>query len=148
MKSSGRLMKSGSVVVLGIIILEAIVSLIARWPYQFNGPGAPDSVWPDFINNGTALAPPLVLVVVLALLTLGVHLSGLIQLISGILLAVLALAMIVGAAGELLSPASPDVPRAVQLIGGAVNAALAVALLATTVGWLVARRRAKVVFRA
>ena len=148
MMSSGKLMRSGSLVVLGIIILEAIVSLIARWPYQFNGPGAPDSVWPDFINNGTALAPPLVLIVVLALLTLGVHLSAWVQSLSGILLAVLALVMIVGAAGELLSPTSPDVPRAIQLIGGATNASLAVALLATTVGWLVARRRAKVMSRA
>ena len=147
MKSSGRLMQSGSLVVLGVIILEAIVSLIAHWPYQFNGPGAPDSVWPDFINNGTALAPPLVLIIVLALLTWGVHLSGRIQLVSAILLAVLALVMIVGAMGELTAPASPDVPRAVQLAGG-VNAVLAVALLVTTVRWLVARRRAKVVSSA
>ena len=105
-------------------------------------------MWPDVINNGTALAPPLVLIVVLAFLTLGVHRSGWIQLLSGILLAVIALVMTVGAAGELIAPASPDVPRAVQLIGGAVNAALAAALLATTVGWLVARRRAKAVSRA
>lgn len=91
-------------------------------------------MWPDFINNGTALAPPLVLIMVLALFTLGVHLSGWIQLLSGILLAVLALVMIVGAAGELMAPASPDVPRAVQLTGGA-NAALAAALFATPVGW-------------
>lgn len=32
-------MQSGSLVVLGVIILEAIVSLIPRWPYQFNGQG-------------------------------------------------------------------------------------------------------------
>ncbi len=147
MKSSGRLMQSTSLVVLGVIVVEAIISLIARWPYQFNGPGARGSVWPDFINNGTALAPPLVLIIVLALLTWGVHLSGWIQLPSGILLAVLALVMIVGAAGELMSPASPDVPRGVQLLGW-VNAALAAALLATTVRWLLTRRHATVVSSA
>ncbi|HWU57267.1 MAG TPA: hypothetical protein VN045_01010 [Microbacteriaceae bacterium] len=148
MKSTTRLMRAGSLAVLGVIILEAVVSLIARWPYQFNGPGSPDSVWQDFISNGTALAPPLVLIVVLALITWGVHRSGTIQIVAGILLAVLALVMIVGAAGELLAPASADVPRAVQLIGGALNAALAIGLFVVTLRWLVARRRARVVARA
>ncbi len=148
MKALGRSMQLCSLVVLGVIVLEAVISLVARWPYQFNGPGAPESVWPDFINNGTALAPPLVLIIVLALLAGGVHLAGWIQLLCSILLVLLAVVLVVGAAGEVVASASPDVPRAAQLIGGGVNVAISATLLVATLGWLVARRQGNAVPRA
>ncbi|MEO6827153.1 MAG: hypothetical protein ABI255_07220 [Microbacteriaceae bacterium] len=136
-------MQTCSLVVLIVIVIEAVLSLIARWPYQFGGPGNPDAVWSDFISHGTALSPPMFLIVVLAVLTLGVRLRGWVQLISGILLAVLSLAMTIGAAGELLSPTSADVPWVIQFVGSAINAVLAVALLAITAMWLVTRWRAR-----
>jgi hypothetical protein len=39
--------------------LEAVVSILARWPYQFTGHGDSDRMAQDFLCFGTLLALPL-----------------------------------------------------------------------------------------
>ncbi len=52
---------------------------------------------------------------------------------AAILLVPVAALMTVGAAGEALAAATPDVPRVVQIVGGAVDTILSAAMLITAV---------------
>ena len=49
--------------------------------------------------------------------------------------------MVIGAGGETLAPATPDVPRVVQLVGSGVNTLISAALLVGAVLALIASRR-------
>ena len=49
--------------------------------------------------------------------------------------------MVIGAGGETIAPATPDVPRVVQLVGSGVNTLLSAALLVGAVLALTASRR-------
>ncbi|MGH3673853.1 MAG: hypothetical protein ACRDSH_25000, partial [Pseudonocardiaceae bacterium] len=61
-------------VVTGVIIIEAIISIAARWPNQFGGHGHRDRVFAEFAGtNGTALAPPLTLLVILAVIAVALQ---------------------------------------------------------------------------
>jgi hypothetical protein len=116
--------------VLAVVVVEAVVSIAARWPHQFGGHGRPDEVGADFVTGGgTALAPPLWLVVLLAVVTLGVQAGPRGRIAATVLLLPAAAVLTVGALGEALAPAGPDVPRAAQLTGGVVGVALSLLLL-------------------
>jgi hypothetical protein len=39
-------------------VLGAVVSVLARWPHQFDGHGDRRHMVADFVSSGTALAPP------------------------------------------------------------------------------------------
>jgi hypothetical protein len=67
MRSPESVLKRAVPAVLAIIVVEAVVSIAAGWPHQFAGKGQPDHVLAEFVGSGTALAPPLVMVVLLAL---------------------------------------------------------------------------------
>ena len=129
--------------VLLLIAVEAVVSIAAGWPHQFNGSGDPDRVLAEFPSSGTALAPPLFVVVVLVLVAAGLQRPGPVRTLATVLTLPLAVLMAVGSAGEALAPATPDVPRSVQLIGGGLDSLLSVALLVQAALALVEGRRAR-----
>jgi hypothetical protein len=129
--------------VLLLIAVEAVVSIAAGWPHQFNGSGDPHRVLAEFPASGTALAPPVFVIVVLALVAAGLQRSGAVRTVATALVVPLAVVMAVGSAGEALAPATPDVPRSVQLVGGGLDALLSVVLLVLAVLALVEGRRAR-----
>jgi hypothetical protein len=57
MRWSNRLSTYG-LVFFGYGVLAAVVTIVARWPAQFGGPGDPAHVAQEFISRGTAAAPP------------------------------------------------------------------------------------------
>ena len=64
---------------------------------------------------------------------MGLQLSRIWRVAAAILLVPVAALMTVGAAGEALAAATPDVPRVVQIVGGAVDTILSAAMLITAV---------------
>lgn len=123
------------------VCVEAMVSLLARWPYQFTGQGDPDRMAQDFVFFGTLLAPPLSLLLLFGSATLLIRRRGLVGEIANVAMIALSLAMAVGSLGEALAPSSADVPRAVQLIGGVLGAILFAALAFIASRALSERRR-------
>lgn len=51
-------------------VLGALVSILAKWPAHFGGPGDPTNVLTEFFSRGTALAPPPVAMLVFGGLTM------------------------------------------------------------------------------
>ena len=49
-------LRVAALTVLGIIVIEAGISLAARWPHQFAGRGDRSRMLADFAGSGTALA--------------------------------------------------------------------------------------------
>jgi hypothetical protein len=146
MGSSQSALKKAVPAVLALILLEAIVSIVARWPHQFGGAGRRDEVLSNVLGSGgTALAPPLWLVVLLALTGAGLYARGAVPVVATVVLIPVAVILTVGVAGELLAPASADVPRAVQLIAGVVDGACCLTLLVLAVSSLVATWRSRAV---
>lgn len=141
MRSAAKVLEVAVPAVLGLIVLEACVSIAAGWPHQFNGSGNPHRVLAEFPGQGTALAPPVFVLVALALVAAGLRGRGAWRTVATGLLIPLALVMVIGASGETLAPATPDVPRGVQLVGSGVNTLLSVALLVGAVLALIASRR-------
>jgi hypothetical protein len=133
LRSSMRALRIGVPVLVLVIAAEAVLSVVAGWPYQFGGHGNPHQVLADFATHGTALAPPLFLFVPLVLVALGLQLSRIWRVAAAILLVPVAALMTVGAAGEALAAATPDVPRVVQIVGGAADTILSAAMLITAV---------------
>lgn len=144
MRSPQSALKIAVPLVLALVAVEAVVSVAARWPHQFGGSGRPDRVLSDFLGNGgTALAPPLWLVVLLALAGAGLYTHGVPRLAATWLLVPVAALMTVGVAGELFAAATPDVPRAAQLLGGVVDGLCCLTLLVLSVTSLVGERRSR-----
>ena len=138
-----RRLTVAAAVALGVWALGAVLAVAARWPAQFGGSGDPDAVAAEFVARGTATAPPLPLLVVvagLALLARSRRWWGTAA-VAG--LCVVAVLTLVGSLGEALAPPTPDVPRAVLVASGAVGAAVSLALLAAGVLELRDRRRAR-----
>jgi hypothetical protein len=125
--------------VLAIVLVEALVSILARWPHQFGGQGDPHHMIQDFVSNGTALAPPLFIVLGLAVVAALAGRGDRWGLGAAALTVVLGLIMIVGSLGEALAATTPDVPRAVQIGGGLIDVT-ASALLFLLAIWDVSRR--------
>jgi hypothetical protein len=141
--SAARALRLAVPVVSAIIGVEAALSVIAGWPHQFNGHGDPHQVLAEFPGHGTALAPPLFILVPLVIVALAVQLSGGWRVVAALLLVPLAAILAIGAAGEAFAAATPDVPQAVQLVGGGLNILLAVAMLVTAVLTIVAAIRSR-----
>lgn len=139
MRPTTRKLISVSILFLVVSIVGAIVSIIARWPAQFGGPGSPNNVASEFVYRGTALAAPLFpimfLFVVFILLVPSQRWWGTVGVVGLCLLAVL---MFIGALGEAFAPPTPDVPKAVLVTSGVV---LSVALLVSGIAELVDRAR-------
>lgn len=120
-------------VVLALIVIGAVVSIAERWPHQFGGHGDPDHMVTDFTATGTALAPPLPILVLLAFVALTVGRRDRWGFLATIAVLPLAILMIVGSAGEGLAAPTTQIPRAVQWLDGAwgVNAGVLVLAIAS-----------------
>ncbi len=120
-------------------IVAAVVSLWARWPGQFGGAGDPANVGAEFLSRGTAAAPPLFLIAVLALAAWTVRKSGAWRNTSAIVLTVLGLAFTLGGVGEILAPDPVTTPRIVLYITGSVAVVVGSALAGLGVAALMRR---------
>jgi len=52
---------------LGVMVVSTIVAIINKLPYEVGGTGDPNTVAADFITRGTAISPPLLILLVLLL---------------------------------------------------------------------------------
>lgn len=100
----------------------ATISILARWPYQFTGPGSPGQVPEESIFLGTLLGPPIALLVLFGVAVLLAPRVDRIGFVAAAALVPMLLIMAVGSLGEAASPRSPDVPHQVQLWGGLFGA--------------------------
>ena len=119
-----------------LVCIEALVSILARWPYQFVGQGDPDQMLGDFLQAGTLLAPPLPMLVLFGATVLSLRRPDRVGTLANAALIFLLASMTIGYLGEALSPPSPDVPRSIQLIGGALGALLFFGTLLIALGAL------------
>jgi hypothetical protein len=118
-----RRLDAAAPLVFVFVCLEAIVSILAHWPYQFTGQGDPDRMARDLVRSGTLLAPPLPLLLLLGTTIFLVRRRDRSGEIANAVMIPICMAMAIGSLGESLAPASPDVPRAIQLssgLGGAI----------------------------
>jgi hypothetical protein len=134
---SGRALRVAAPIVLVVVIVEAVVSLAERWPHRVGGVGNPRHMMGDFVTPGTALAPPLSALVLLAVLCVGLQAGPRLRLWSTVLMVPLSVVMVVGALGELLAT-NPPVPAAVRWGAGVVAVGLSALLLVLAVVSLVA----------
>ena len=143
MRLTTRRLVSVAVLIFVVWVAGTVVSILAGWSAQFGGPGNPNNVAGEFLNRGTALAPPLfvmVAFVVFVVLAPNRRWWGVIGVVGLCLLAVLTL---VGALGEALAPSTPDVPRAVLVASGLLGVVLGPALLLSGVAELIDKVRAR-----
>jgi hypothetical protein len=142
MRYSARRLVAVSVFALAFWTVGTLVALIARWPYQFDGPGRPEDVARDMFFHGTALSAPIVPIMLpligFIFLSRSRRWWGALGTIGICLVAVLTL---IGALGEWFAPATPDVPRAILVASGVVGAILAPTLFLAAVADLIDRVR-------
>jgi cytochrome bd-type quinol oxidase subunit 2 len=138
-----RWLSLATLTVLGLVVVAAAVSLVARRPHQFGGHGSRAHMLSDFLQSGTALAPPLVILVILGLAAVLVRRRDGWGTVGCALVAVLSVSMVVGSLGEALAKATPDVPRPVQVFSGAFGCAAAIVLAALAVASIRERRAAR-----
>jgi hypothetical protein len=106
-------------VIAGLSVVGAVVSILARWPHQFGGHGDRHHMLADFASSGTALAPPLAFLILLAGSSLLIRRRDRWGSIACVVLIALSAFMVVGSLGEALAGRTADVPRGVQLFSGA-----------------------------
>jgi hypothetical protein len=123
-----------------VLTAAAGLAVVLRWPGQFGNPGSPDDVLTDAVTRGTALSPPvpLVLAFVGALWLATRRNSG--YGIGCVVLVLLSAVFLVGGLGEAMAPATPDVPRAALVISGVVAVVLAGTVVVTAVQRFLAGR--------
>ena len=132
-------------VLLVVMVVGAIVSIVAGWPAQFGGEGDPDAVASEFLTRGTALAPPLIPLLLFALCAFGARRDDRWAMIATIGAVLLAVVFVIGSLGEAFASPTPDVPRAALLTSGVIGALLSLSVIATGVAHLRERRMAPTV---
>lgn len=105
-------------VLLVVMVVGVIVSIGAGWPAQFGGQGDPDAVTSEFFTRGTALAPPLIPLVLFALCAFGARRDDRWATIATIGAVLLAVVFVIGSLGEAFTSDTPDVRRAALLASG------------------------------
>jgi hypothetical protein len=123
-----------------ILTVAAALAMGLRWPAQFGGPGSREDVLLEALTRGTALSPPLPL-----LLAFGAALwlatrrhRG--YVVGCVVLVLLSAVFLVGGLGEAMAPATADVPRAALLVSGVVSVVLAGTVVVTAVQRFLAGR--------
>lgn len=105
-------------IVVGLSVVAAVVSILARWPHQFGGHGDRQHMLADFAGSGTALAPPLAFLVLFAVASLVIRRSDVWGTVACVVLIAISASILVGSLGEAFAGRTPDVPRAVQVFSG------------------------------
>lgn len=136
MRAVRPILRAAVPAVLAVVIVELVISVAAHWPLGTGRHGDPHRMLSDFASNGTALAPPLFIVIALLVLAVGVQRSDRWGTAATVLLVPLAAVMAAGAAYDAGATANPHVPAAAQLIGGIVDTALSLLLLALAIAVL------------
>ncbi len=122
------------------------VAVHKKLPYGLGGHGRPDNVWGDFVGGGgTALSPPLAIVLLFAILILLAtrrRWPGVAGMVGLTLLAILSTATILGEplARRVLTPAHAAFPETVLVVISLIGAVL---MFALGVGNLVGAYRAR-----
>jgi hypothetical protein len=118
----------------GLLIasIETVIAVLERWPAQLGGPGDPAKITTQWITKGTALSPPLFVLVgmALAVALLGLGRRRLALRLGSVLTVVMGAIGVYGTLGELFATRASDIPTAVHyasLIGLAFSAAWVVA---------------------
>jgi hypothetical protein len=123
-----------------VLTAAAALAVLLRWPGQFGGPGSPEDVVGEAVTRGTALSPPLLLVLgfvgALWLATRRHRGYGL----GCVVLVLLSAVFLVGGLGEAMAPATPDVPRVALVTSGVVAVVLAGTVVVTAVQRFLAGR--------
>jgi hypothetical protein len=132
--------RAPAIAVLLFAAAGSFVSILARWPYQFTGPGSPGRVPEESLLLGTLLGPPIALLVLFGVAVLLAPRADRTGFVATVALVPILLTMVVGSIGEAASPRSPDVPHPVQLWGGLIGAAAYLGLLVAVI-WALHRRR-------
>ena len=143
MRFTTRRLLSVSVLLFVVWVVGTILSVVAGWPAQSGGPGNPNNVAGEFLSRGTALSPPLSVMVALVVFTLLASSRrwwGTLGVVGPCLLAAVTF---VGAMGEAFAPATPDVPRAVLVLSGVLGVVLCPLLLFFGIAELRDRARAR-----
>jgi hypothetical protein len=105
--------------VLALQVVLAVVSIALNWPSQFDGVGT--DAGEEFVTRGTALAPPLLPMVVFAA---GIALAtreGRWRTLGVVLVCLMCTLFVVGSVGELRAEPTDDVPRAVLVASGVLG---------------------------
>ena len=123
-----------------VLTVAAALAVVLRWPGQFGSPGSSEDVVLEAITRGTALSPPLPLVLgfvgALWLATRRHRGYG----IGCVVLVLLSAVFLVGGLGEAMAPATPDVPRVALVTSGVVSVVLAGTVVVTAVQRFLAGR--------
>lgn len=114
---------------LGLTAVETVIAVVAKWPAQFGGKGDPSKIASQWVTKGTALSPPLFLMVAMAIALVLLSVAGRLAWtrVGAGLAAVVGAIGTVGAAGELFAAHSADVPtgaRDAAILGVVVSAAV------------------------
>ena len=124
--------------VLGLQVVLAAVSIALNWPSQFDGVGT--DAGDEFATRGTALAPPLVpMVVFAAAIALAVRRDRWAT-VGIVLVCLMCTLFVVGSVGELAAEPTDDVPRAVLVASGVLGLVLYGGLLVYGMRQLIGRR--------
>lgn len=123
----------------------ALVSILAGWPAQFGGAGDPQRVGAEFLTRGTAIAPPLVPLLILGGAAFLVRKGRRWRTIGAVVLLLLGVVFVIAGLGEAFAPSPATAPRAVLLVGGVIAAGGGVVLAGLSVATLIAtyRRRSQ-----
>jgi cellobiose-specific phosphotransferase system component IIC len=129
--------------VFAVTVAAAAVSVIARWPYQFGGHGSRAHMLSDFLKSGTALAPPLAILILLGVSAVLVRRRDAWGTVGSAVVAALSVLMVAGSLGEAFAKATPDVAQAVQAFGCAAALMLAILAVASIRERRAARRQSQ-----
>jgi hypothetical protein len=125
------------VVSIALLVFWAVATLVAvqaGWPAEFGGLGDPNDVSGEWASRGTLVSPPLLPMVLQALLTLVVFVDRRVPVgLAGLALAALGALYTIGGLGEPLDPARSDPPAALYWGLKAVGVAGGLALVVTGV---------------
>ena len=124
----------------GYLLVASALAVVLRWPGQFAGPDGAERIVAESLTHGTALSPPVPLVLAFAgavWLATGRH-AG--YVLGCTLLVLLSMAFIICGLGEARVPVTHDVPRAALVLSGATSALLVGAVVVTAVQRFLAGR--------
>jgi len=142
MRPTTRRLVSFAVLIFAVWVVGTVVSVVAGWPAQFGGPGNPNNVAGEFLSRGTALSPPLFVMVALAVFVLLARSRRWWGTLGVVGLCLLAVVTFIGSLGEAFAPATPDVPRTVLIASGVLGVIMCPALLYFGTAELIDRARA------
>jgi hypothetical protein len=123
-----------------VLTVAAAIAVVLRWPGQFGSSGRPEDIALEAVTRGTALSPPLpLLLAFVAALWLATRRHSGYE-IGCVVLVLLSAVFLVGGLGEAMAPVTPDVPRTALVTSGIVSVLLSAAVVVIAVQRFLAGR--------